>query len=56
MSRRPALTRARTAQGDFTPGEKEALLQAGALGVGLGELRLRTETAALAVLSACAML
>lgn len=38
-------------EGDFTPGEIEALLAAGAQPVGLGELRLRAETAAIALLS-----
>lgn len=41
--------------GDFTPAEKEQLAEAGALGVGLGELRLRTETAAFALASCCVL-
>lgn len=39
-------------EGDFTPEEMEAIVAAGALPVGLGELRLRVETAALSGLSA----
>ena len=39
--------------GDFTEEEKDTLLAAGAHGVSLGPHRLRTETAALALVSAC---
>lgn len=39
--------------GDFTEEEKASLLAAGAHSVALGPLRLRTETAALALVSAC---
>lgn len=39
-------------EGDWTPEEQRALVEAGTLPVGLGDLRLRTETAALALLSA----
>ena len=39
-------------EGDFTPSELAALTEAGALPVGLGPHRLRTETAALSLLSA----
>lgn len=40
--------------GDFTEEEKRALVDVGgAVAVGLGDLRLRTETAALAMVSAC---
>jgi 16S rRNA (uracil1498-N3)-methyltransferase len=42
-------------EGDFTPEEVAALTAAGALPVGLGANRLRTETAALALLSTAAM-
>lgn len=42
-------------EGDFTPAELEMLLQAGVKPVGLGALRLRTETAAVALLSAVLM-
>ncbi|MEW5309925.1 MAG: hypothetical protein WDW38_001766 [Sanguina aurantia] len=42
-------------EGDFTPAELEMLLQAGVRPVGLGALRLRTETAAVALLSAVLM-
>lgn len=42
-------------EGDFTPDEVAALTAAGALPVGLGPNRLRTETAALALLSTAAM-
>lgn len=38
-------------EGDFTPREVDLLMQAGAKPVGLGENRLRTETAAIALLS-----
>lgn len=38
-------------EGDFTGEELQGLLDAGALPVGLGPLRLRVETAALALLS-----
>ena len=38
-------------EGDFTPEELDTLIAAGALPVGLGALRLRVETAALALLS-----
>jgi 16S rRNA (uracil1498-N3)-methyltransferase len=38
-------------EGDWTPEELEALLAAGAHPVGLGDLRLRAETAAVALLS-----
>ena len=38
-------------EGDFTPAELEQLRAAGALPVGLGELRLRAETAAIALLA-----
>ena len=39
-------------EGDFTPTEVEQLLDAGAVAVGLGPLRLRVETAAVALLAA----
>ena len=39
-------------EGDFTPSEIESLIQAGARLVGLGPLRLRVETAAIALLAA----
>ena len=39
-------------EGDFTKKELQCLIDAGAVLVGLGQLRLRTETAALALLSA----
>ena len=39
-------------EGDFTPAEVERLLEAGAVAVGLGPLRLRVETAAVALLAA----
>lgn len=39
-------------EGDFTEEELQGMVQAGALPVGLGPLRLRVETAALALLSA----
>jgi 16S rRNA (uracil1498-N3)-methyltransferase len=39
-------------EGDFTPTEVHQLLDAGALAVGLGPLRLRVETAAVALLAA----
>ncbi|KAG1670825.1 hypothetical protein FOA52_003416 [Chlamydomonas sp. UWO 241] len=42
-------------EGDFTPVEIEALVGAGARLVGLGGNRLRTETAALALLSLCCL-
>jgi 16S rRNA (uracil1498-N3)-methyltransferase len=42
--------------GDFTEEEKRALTQAGAIAVGLGDLRLRTETAAVALVSACLLI
>lgn len=38
-------------EGDFTPGELEQLVSAGARPVGLGDLRLRAETAAIALLA-----
>ena len=38
--------------GDFTAAERDALLDAGAVGVSLGDLRLRTETAAVALVAA----
>eukprot|EP00198_Chlamydomonas_reinhardtii_P013936 XP_001703273.1 hypothetical protein CHLREDRAFT_205517 [Chlamydomonas reinhardtii] len=40
-------------EGDFTPAELAALVEAGAQPVGLGVNRLRTETAAIGLLSAC---
>ncbi len=40
-------------EGDFTPAELAALVDAGALPVGLGANRLRTETAAIGLLAAC---
>ena len=40
-------------EGDFSPAELAALVEAGARPVGLGSNRLRTETAAVALLSAC---
>ncbi|EFJ51909.1 hypothetical protein VOLCADRAFT_56392, partial [Volvox carteri f. nagariensis] len=40
-------------EGDFTPAELAALVQAGARPVGLGTNRLRTETAAIGLLAAC---
>lgn len=43
-------------EGDFTEDEKEALIKAGALPVGLGPRRLRVETAAIAMLSAVTLL
>eukprot|EP00250_Pteridium_aquilinum_P018173 c23978_g1_i1 orf=101-1009(+) len=43
-------------EGDFTQDEKEALMKAGALPVGLGPRRLRVETAAIAMLSAVTLL
>jgi 16S rRNA (uracil1498-N3)-methyltransferase len=43
-------------EGDFTPDEAERLSAAGVLLVGLGPHRLRTETAALAALSAAVLL
>ena len=39
-------------EGDFTPGEVDQLLGAGAIAIGLGPLRLRVETAAVALLAA----
>lgn len=42
-------------EGDFTPGELAALVDAGALPVGLGANRLRTETAAIGLLAACVL-
>jgi RsmE family RNA methyltransferase len=42
-------------EGDWTPDELRALCAAGARPVGLGSLRLRTETAAVALLSAVQM-
>ena len=39
-------------EGDFTPDELQALIDAGAKPVGLGPNRLRVETAALAMLNA----
>lgn len=39
-------------EGDFTPAEVDALLEAGGIAVGLGPLRLRVETAAVALLAA----
>lgn len=38
-------------EGDFTPEELQLLLEAGARPVGLGTLRLRAETAAIAMLA-----
>lgn len=43
-------------EGDFTEEEKEALIKAGAVPVGLGPRRLRVETAAIAMLSAVTLL
>lgn len=43
-------------EGDFTPAELQGLEEAGALPVGLGALRLRVETAALALLSVASAL
>jgi len=43
-------------EGDFTPEEVEALVAAGAKPVGLGANRLRTETAAVALLSLCMLM
>ena len=43
-------------EGDFTPEELRALVSAGALLVGLGGNRLRTETAAIALLAAVRVL
>ena len=42
-------------EGDFTPAEVQALAEAGALPVGLGPNRLRTETAAMSVLTAAVL-
>ena len=42
-------------EGDFAPGELEALRSAGAVAVGLGPSRLRVETAALALLAAAVL-
>ena len=42
-------------EGDFTDAEKAALIEAGARAVGLGRLRLRAETAAIAMLASCAL-
>lgn len=42
-------------EGDFTPKEVEELVDAGARPVGLGANRLRTETAAVALLSLCVL-
>lgn len=42
-------------EGDWTPAELEALRDAGALPVGLGDSRLRVETAALAILTAAVL-
>ena len=42
-------------EGDFTPAELEVLLSAGAKPVGLGNNRLRVETAAIALLSAATL-
>jgi 16S rRNA (uracil1498-N3)-methyltransferase len=42
--------------GDFTDAEKHSMAQAGAVSVGLGELRLRTETAAVALTAAACLL
>lgn len=39
-------------EGDFTPEELDGLIEAGAQPVGLGQNRLRVETAALAMLTA----
>ena len=39
-------------EGDFTPGELEGLVAAGARPVGLGPNRLRVETAALSMITA----
>ena len=38
-------------EGDFTSQEKDLLLQAGGVAVGLGPLRLRVETAAISALA-----
>ncbi|GAX78384.1 hypothetical protein CEUSTIGMA_g5826.t1 [Chlamydomonas eustigma] len=43
-------------EGDFTPEEVKLLVEAGAIPTGLGPNRLRTETAAIMMLSACMML
>lgn len=42
-------------EGDFTPEEIQQLMEAGALPVGLGSNRLRTETAAVALLATARM-
>ena len=42
-------------EGDFTPEEVETLVAAGARPVGLGPLRLRVETAAVAIMSCVSM-
>ena len=42
-------------EGDFTPEEVELLVAAGARPVGLGPLRLRVETAAVAIMSCVSM-
>lgn len=42
-------------EGDFTPAEVQGLADAGVLPVGLGSNRLRTETAAMALLSAAVL-
>ncbi len=42
-------------EGDFTPAELDKLLAAGAFAVGLGNSRLRAETAAIALLAAAAI-
>lgn len=41
---------------DFTPEEIELLIEAGALPVGLGQRRLRVETAAIAILTTVMLL
>lgn len=43
-------------EGDFTEDEKESLIKAGAMPVGLGPRRLRVETAAIALLSGVTLL
>lgn len=43
-------------EGDFTPEEIELLIDAGAMPVGLGQLRLRVETAAIAILTTVILL
>ncbi len=43
-------------EGDFTNAEKQQMLEAGALAAGLGPLRLRVETAAIAALATLMLL